>query len=82
MVARSRTFHLPQHALAGLFIVLAASAFTAYSNSEPVGANGDSNIGIATDNNIREESSTSSGYAPYAEDIEESSSSKILDYLP
>ena len=60
-------------------MALLAMLIAGCSNSEMVS---DSDIGITADNNVWEESSTSSGYTPNAEDIEESSSSKALDYLP
>ena len=43
---RPKTFHLPLQALAGLFIALAACAFTACSNSEPVGSNDNDDLTI------------------------------------
>ena len=76
---RSRTPHLPLQALAGLFIALAACAFIACSNSEMVA---DSDIGIVAGNNEWEQPFSNSGYTPNTEDIDESSSSKALDYLP
>jgi hypothetical protein len=76
---RSRTFHLPLQALAGLFIAIAACAYTACSNSESVGnINGGETSPTESAFNVHE---TADSTTP-ASEAQQDQPTSITKYLP